>query len=237
MFPGDILIDGYNVLHAAGFAQQSYRRGEFEKRRNKLLRLISQQLSTRERLRTTIVFDATDPSVMPSAPHVREDILVIFAGEGGDADATIERLIRENSAPRRLCVVSSDHRLQKAARRRRGRFIDSDVFLQRLARRPTPEERSQQQVEPTAKHTGNLPPGEVEAWLRVFEDIDRSESPPRRGRRELKSNSADMTRPGRGHQAIPSAEDSPSADDLTSEIGFWESRVSELWDADPTADD
>lgn len=237
MFPGDILIDGYNVLHAAGFAQRSYNQGEFEKRRLKLLRLISQQLSPRERLRTTVVFDATDRSVMRSAPREREGLLVIFAGDDGDADATIERLIRQNSAPKRLCVVSSDHRLQKAARRRRAKFIDSDVFLQRLARRPTPEERRQRQVEPDAKHSGKLPPGEVDAWLRVFDDIEQSDpsSPMLHKKQRTEASARKASRKHR--RSKPDKTSVTSSERLSNEVEFWESRVAELWDDNCSSDD
>ena len=63
MFRGDLLIDGYNLLHAAGFARTSYGRGEFEKARDRLIKLLAQQLNDRERERTTVVFDAPRQSL------------------------------------------------------------------------------------------------------------------------------------------------------------------------------
>ena len=69
---------------------------------------------------TTIVFDAKQAP--PGLPHQLDHggITVIFARGYDDADELIEELIASNSTPRRLTVVSSDHRIQRAARRRRG---------------------------------------------------------------------------------------------------------------------
>lgn len=58
---------------------------------------------------------------------------IIYAGGGRDADSLIERVIAEDSAPRRLLVVSSDRRVQKAAARRRCGVMSSEAFLHRLA--------------------------------------------------------------------------------------------------------
>lgn len=238
MSPGDLLIDGYNVLHAAGLARRSYGPGEFEKCRFNLIRLISQQLSPRERRRTTIVFDAGDRTVLPSPPQMVHDVLVLFADEGGDADSTIERLIQQNSAPRRLCVVSSDHRLQRAARRRRARFEDSDAFLQRLANRSATEHRRRQQAEPATKRSGQLPPGEVEAWLRVFDDQDQIH--PAAGSDGFSPDTPSPKIKVKDSSPICAADDhtvlssvsGQQMDDVTGEVEFWESRIAELWDGD-----
>ncbi len=235
MSRGDLLIDGYNVLHAAGLARKAYGPGEFERTRRSLIRLISQQLSPRERERTTVVFDATDRTLSPSPPQIVDDLLVIYADRNGDADEEIEQLIRENSAPRRLCVVSSDHRLQKAARRRRAKFMDSEDFLRRLARRPTPDERRRQQVEPSNKQSGRLLPSEVEAWLRVFDDIDNVRDSGRalKGKRSNEPGGEhDESAVDRSHPARPDPPEEPLAG-FSDEIEFWESRISDLWDDDP----
>ena len=73
-------------------------------------------------------------------------ITVRFAATGKDADDTIEELIAAHSAPRQIWLVSSDHRLQRSAQKRRGTFTDSEDFVQELERRgPISEE------EPTAR--------------------------------------------------------------------------------------
>jgi predicted RNA-binding protein with PIN domain len=131
------LVDGYNLLHAAGLAQATYGPGDLERARVALLGRIADGLSGAERERATVVFDAAEPP--PNAIHgfrFRE-LTVLFAIETGEADAVIEELIRKHSAPRQLRVVSDDIRLQQAAKRRGARAVKSDAFLRRLARQRT----------------------------------------------------------------------------------------------------
>jgi len=100
---------------------------------------------------------------------------VVYAGGGKDADSLIERVIDACDAPKRLTVVSSDRRLQRAARRRGASFLDSDTFLRRA-----------HGTDPPATEASGADPGgedaidaaEVEAWMEVFGDADR----PRRRR-------------------------------------------------------
>jgi len=47
----------------------------------------------------------------------------------------LEELIEAEADPRHLTVVSSDHRIQRAARRRKAIFVDSDAWLGELRRR------------------------------------------------------------------------------------------------------
>lgn len=230
-FRGDLLIDGYNVLHAAGLARRSYGPGEFERSRRRLLRLLGEQLFDRERRRTTVVFDAPEQSLGPPPPAMINGIRVLFAD--GEADTAIEKLIQQNSAPRRLYVVSSDHRLQRAARRRRSKFLDSETFLIRIARRLTPEER-RQLAEPQEKREGLSSPGEVDAWLRAFGEIDAS-LPAEDHDRPLDRATSDA------EQSVPARQQADragrSAHPTSDEQAFWERRVAELWDRTDVDDD
>ncbi|MFO1022445.1 MAG: hypothetical protein U0903_17375 [Planctomycetales bacterium] len=65
-----------------------------------------------------------------------------------------------------MTVVSSDRRLQTAARHRRALYIDSESFVEDLLRRPPPA--SQVPVQPHPKHTGEVSAAEVEFWLQEF---------------------------------------------------------------------
>lgn len=228
MFRGDLLIDGYNVLHAAGLARRSYGPGEFEKTRRRLLKLLAGQLVDRERQRTTVVFDAPEHTLGPSPPTTIHGIRVIFADRDGDADAAIERLIQQNSAPRRLHVISSDHRLQKAARRRRSRFLDSEAFLARIARRPTPGELSQT-AEPAEKREGLTSPGEIDVWLQTFAGIDGVQALEESVDKPAGSSVADAG--AASHEVSKPVEE--RADDsvpvVADEVSFWERRIAELW--------
>ena len=122
-----LLIDGYNLLHAAGLAHDRYGPGQFEKCRNQLLQEIADRLSEAQRERTTVIFDAQDAP--PDIPAVQKfaRISVVFS-VGSDADTMIEAMLESHASPRQILVVSSDHRLQKAASRRKAKSIDSDTF-------------------------------------------------------------------------------------------------------------
>jgi hypothetical protein len=114
-----------------------------------------------------VVFDAahSPPGLPRSVDH--RGLRVCFASQYADADSMIEDLILADSVPRRLTVVSSDHRVQRAARRRRARAVDSDVwFMEALRGR---HERQQTAARPTpARPSAPVLDKEVEYWLRQF---------------------------------------------------------------------
>ncbi len=94
---------------------------------------------------------------------------VRYASEYRDADALIEQLIEEHHAPRSLLVVSSDHRIQRAARRRRASFIDSDRWYSALwqKRIAAAQAAGKPQFD---KPLAQLTAEEVEYWVRKFVD-------------------------------------------------------------------
>ena len=55
-----LLIDGYNLLHAAGLARRRYGPGGLEKARGSLLGFLAASLGN-ETSQTTVVFDAAAP--------------------------------------------------------------------------------------------------------------------------------------------------------------------------------
>jgi predicted RNA-binding protein with PIN domain len=176
------LIDGYNLLHVTGLAgpeisRSEIRRGALERARNALLNFLASSLDAEERQLTVVAFDSNDapPGLPRELQH--QGITVKFATAYESADELLEELIREASAPRRMTVVSSDHRVQKAARRRKARAVDSDIWYAELraSRRRTdtpPATRS-------AKPTSPLSEDEVAAWLLEFGDVSYEELYPR----------------------------------------------------------
>ena len=146
------------------------------------------------RKRTVVVFDASDaPAGLPRTVD-HEGLCVRFASDHEDADSLIEELIIGDSAPRRLTVVSSDHRLQRAARRRRARAVDSQAWYETIVR-----ERSKRRH--TRDRTGAKPSGppsadEVDFWLRQFEQ----HKPP------AKSETHDPFPPGYGEDVLEEEE-------------------------------
>ncbi len=156
------LIDGYNLLHASGVFGMGGRT-PLEASREALLDWLGEVLSDAERQRTTIVFDAREaPPGLPRSGR-KHGMRICFAPRGCEADELLEELIRDHSAPRSLIVVSSDHRIQRAARRRRANPIDSDRWVAEFRHQPTRDQ-------PAPDHQGELSPDELRAWLDEFTD-------------------------------------------------------------------
>ena len=114
-----LLIDGYNLLHATGISGKGSGPGGFQRSREALLNFLAASIEPAERAQTTIVFDAADAP--PGLPRTmtQEEMTVRYATDYPDADTLIEELISEHSTPRKLLVVSSDHRIQRGAKHRR----------------------------------------------------------------------------------------------------------------------
>jgi len=139
-----LIVDGYNLLHASGvFGPERGPRG-FEQSRVALLEMLVDLLGDRAS-DTIVVFDAARaPDGLP-ARLSHGGVRVWFAREYPDADSLIEELVEDDTAPAHLVVVSSDRRLQAAARRRRARAVSCEDWLaeareaRRLRGRPSPD--------------------------------------------------------------------------------------------------
>lgn len=161
-----LIIDGYNLIHAANIVGRGRGPRSLERSRQALLDALTSSLEAPELARTTVVFDAQDAPPGLARTFEHRGLRVRFAARYADADSLIEELIRADSAPRSLTVVSSDHRLQRAARKRRAKAIDSDVWFAGLIAR-----RRRGNVEaapPKAKRDPKLTPTEVDYWLDQF---------------------------------------------------------------------
>ncbi len=194
-----LLIDGYNLLHVSGIVGRGAGPGGFGRSRLALLNFLAESIDPQELSRTTVVFDAREaPPGLPSVvPH--RGITVRFATRHEEADDLIEELIRADSAPRRLVVVSSDHRIQRAARRRRAKAFDSDVWYADLIR--ARRERERASADAPARPAVPLLEEDVNYWLRKFggesvlsqflEQEGRDESPQSRPSAEEQSDLLD----------------------------------------------
>ena len=162
-----LLIDGYNLLHAAGLARTDYRPDELRRQREKLLRLVARQLSPAEIPRVTVIFDARDPRVDRPNTTRFAGMAVIFARPEGDADLVIARWLDRHPAPRHVTLVSGDRALQRAARGVGAQWLDSHSFLQELTARA--QRRSAPEAE---KPEGALSAAEAAEWSRWFGPVD-----------------------------------------------------------------
>jgi predicted RNA-binding protein with PIN domain len=132
------LIDGYNLLHALGFAPRDERERALENARRRLLRYLKDALGDTTPP-ITVVFDATAAQPGIPAAITFHRIHVRFAVGYEEADDLIEQLIRECPSPRHLHVVSDDQRLQKAARKRDCVAHGCLDFLELLPMQKTPQ--------------------------------------------------------------------------------------------------
>ncbi|MGE3242087.1 MAG: NYN domain-containing protein [Pirellulales bacterium] len=163
-----LLIDGYNLLHVSGVFGRGTALTELHRSREALLAFLAASLSKADCATTTIVFDAAGaPPGLPRS-YKYEGLQVEFARDPGNADELLERLIVAHDSPRKLVVVSSDHRVQRAAKRRRAKAIDSDRWWAELcdARR----KRGGEVAAPPAKPTGSPSTFEVDYWVSQFAD-------------------------------------------------------------------
>lgn len=127
-----LLIDGYNLLNVAGILPRGRGPRTLERSRLALLNFLAESLCPKDIPRTTVVFDANNaPPGLARVVDYR-GLTIRFASRYPDADSLIEELIAASDSPRRLLVVSSDHRLQRAASRRRARSIDGDVWYAKV---------------------------------------------------------------------------------------------------------
>jgi uncharacterized protein len=182
-----LLIDGYNLLHMTGITggggKDSWRRA-----REALLNLLAAALPNEQRLATTVVFDAA--SAPPGLPRKlnHHGLTVLYAAEYVDADALLEELIQDDTAPRKLVVVSSDHRVQRAARRRRATCFDSDLWYRQLWQTQVelmPSDQPGQSEKPAVP----LSPDEIEHWVAKFSpasaDLDQEPANATENRQQL----------------------------------------------------
>jgi predicted RNA-binding protein with PIN domain len=159
-----LLIDGYNLLHVTDLFGRGDALGTLHGSREALLEFLALALTASERRATTIVFDAAGaPPGLPATIHF-DHITARFARNYPDADTLLEEIIEAHRAPRGLLVVSSDHRVSRAGRRRGAKTIDSENWFaqQQLAVRQRGESL------PTRTRPGKDSGASAAHWIREF---------------------------------------------------------------------
>jgi predicted RNA-binding protein with PIN domain len=161
------LIDGYNLIHAMTALGKHVGPGVLEKARLRLLGLLHASFRDRPAC-VTVVFDAAGAPFGSSGRHDFHGIAIHFALKGRQADDVIEDLIQQHSTPKDLTVVSNDHRLQQAARRRHAQAMSCEDFVDVLAQ--LRREHSPSPASPEKKE--NESPEETKRLLEEFGDLD-----------------------------------------------------------------
>lgn len=156
-----VLIDTYNVLHVTGVLPPDLAGIDVAG----LADLIAQSRYSRHEVH---LFCDGGPG--NDAPSQLAGVTLSFAGHDRTADDLIIAAIETSTIPRRLVVISSDREIQKAARRRRSRPVDSETFLAHLAAdiQSIRRSRHNRPAPDTAKPAGPAPPDHVDAWIKAF---------------------------------------------------------------------
>lgn len=163
-----LLIDGYNLLHATPLVGD--RKAGLRWSREALLRFLAATLDEATRKRTTIVFDAASAPPGLPAEMISAEMSIRFARGYDDADELLEELIEADHSPRNLTVVSSDHRVQRAAQRRRANFQDSDLWFADMVRRRQRQRHTSS--DRRAPSRDSVSSEDVAYWLAEFCDVE-----------------------------------------------------------------
>ena len=168
-----LLIDGYNVVAPVAPPGRASNPTWLQRERNLLLQRLAKHLGEKLRRRTCVVFDAANPPRDRPSEFDFEGIDVRFAVGYPEADDLLESIIANHSAPKTLAVVSSDHRVQAAARRRGSKPYDSQPWLDdlidgRIGLAASPASGAGQGSEPTRDKPEAVNDNDVQQWMDEF---------------------------------------------------------------------
>ncbi|TWT83063.1 YacP-like NYN domain protein [Planctomycetes bacterium CA13] len=178
-----LILDGYNVIAPVAGPGRRPDANWLKREREQLIRRLCEHLPESVRNQTVVVFDASRPPPNRESRYAVNGVEIEFAVEQPEADDLIEERIAQHSSPKQLAVVSSDHRIQEAAKRRGAIAFDSQEWLDDLLDGklhlavPIRAEsngagQGGSQVNDSSsssgKPKGGVPKAEVDDWLREF---------------------------------------------------------------------
>ncbi|MCA8999987.1 MAG: NYN domain-containing protein [Planctomycetaceae bacterium] len=250
--PYDLIIDAYNLMHYAGFVRRHYGPGDLERARDRFLKKLRKQLTEEERRRTTVVFDGTQQADSDQRDFQQFGMTILFSPFGLEADDVIEELIRQHSHPKQLIVVSSDHRLHRAAKARKANPLDSEVFLDTYEERKRTVAPERRESTSPVDIPEDVSEEELNQWLSEFGGVDPEEIR-RSVEREARQQKKTETKPAVSQTPPPSTSPLKNSSEATSsstshvpadteleetvplvlnddELAFWEKRIAELFE-------
>jgi len=125
------LIDGYNLMHAAGLAVPEHSGPKaMEAARKRFLDWMADSPGIRKATETPairILFDAQN-SHKDHGTKTYRNLIVTFSFKA-TADDYIEVLVAREPQPEKLYVVSNDHRLERAAKKAKCQPLSCEAFL------------------------------------------------------------------------------------------------------------
>lgn len=181
----DVIIDGYNLVLQSRFGRFLATGGQLMSARMGLVRHLSLRLEPAERKAIAIIFDAKDISLEHPSTLYHASMRIEYASAYAEADDRIEEIIKRHGNPQKLLVVSSDRRLQNAASKRSGRWMEPLDWLEQFDKRvPKAPDFSRQTEQNLSNQTGftDLDTADdeeidLEKWLAFYglnsEEIDK----------------------------------------------------------------
>ncbi len=160
------LFDGYNVYYTACKLQSEWA----HLTPYNLCKLVGQDMQRLDD-HATVVFDGVQPRGWSAEVEPRKHVKIVYSGAKNDADSVIESLVKKNTAPKRLIVVSADNRIRQAARRRKAVSVSGREYLEDMLKRMVPQTPRPRM--PEEKKEG-VPKGELDEWLDLF-GIDKDD--------------------------------------------------------------
>ena len=175
-----ILIDGLNLLHVTGVFTESVSAPGLpgatkQQSCSQLVRVLAEGLGEKARRRTTVVFDGVAGPDSPTDTRWNE-IRVIFSGPKLEADDVIERLLSAAKSPKEILVVSSDHRVQAAARRVGAHPVDSETWWRDLEHHSRARPSESAEIE---NRNQTVEPTEARGWMNYFGFEGQAETSPK----------------------------------------------------------
>jgi len=148
------LIDGHNLIPKLGLRLDSL------DDENELIPRL-QEFCRLRRVQVEVFFDGAPPG--QASTRQAGTVRIYFVRRGSSADAAIElRLERLGKQAKNWTVVSSDGRVQHAARAAHARVLSSEEFASEMS-------KARAVSTSTVKHEATLAPEEVEEWLKFFD--------------------------------------------------------------------
>jgi uncharacterized protein len=125
-----LIVDGYNVVHAWTSLKRLLTNASLEAARDKLVeRLAVLGMITGESV--TVVFDAHHSAAMASSTETVDGVRVIFTRRGRSADHAIERIAYEARSAGDIITVATSDRFQRDLVRGMGGMVISALELER----------------------------------------------------------------------------------------------------------
>jgi predicted RNA-binding protein with PIN domain len=149
------IIDGHNLIPKLGLDLAS------PDDEMQLIEILQKYCRVRQ-VEMDVYFDGAQPGVLASRKFGR--VKAHFIRTTSTADAAIEAQLQKlDRQARNWCVVSSDQRVQRAARDVHARVISSDGFAKEIA-------TSGNGIIKQDKIETDLTPVDIEKWMKLFDE-------------------------------------------------------------------